>query len=76
MATLRDAYLSKAALSTGLLQIGHPETGAFDPVCLDSRQMKNRREYPLLLLDHEALLQFQPVLVVQMIRVVLILYAP
>jgi len=62
-----DPNLSKPALSAGLLQIGRPETGAYDPVCLDSRQMKNRREYPLVLLDHESLLQFERVVVVQKI---------
>lgn len=65
VATLRDPHLSKAALSAGLLQIGRPETGGYDPVCLDSREMKNQREYPLVLLDHEALLQFQRVVVVR-----------
>ena len=65
MATLSDPYLSKAALSAGLLQIGRPETGGYDPVCLDGREMKDRGECPLVLLDHEALLQFQRVVVVK-----------
>ena len=65
VATLKDPHLSKAALSAGLLQIGRPETGGYDPVCFDSRDMKNRGEYPLVLLDHEALLQFQRVVVVK-----------
>ena len=65
VAALKDPHLSKAMLSAGVLQIGRPETGHYDPVCLDSREIKNRREYPLVLLDHEALLRFQRVVVIK-----------
>jgi hypothetical protein len=47
-----------AAREAGVLQIGRPDTGEYDLVCLDSRGRKNRKEYPLVLLDHEALFQF------------------
>jgi hypothetical protein len=62
-----DPFLWKPLTAAGLLQIGRLDTGSYDPVCLDGRQMKNRREYPLVLLDHEAALQFERIVVVRRI---------
>jgi hypothetical protein len=56
-----------AARDAGVLQIGRPDTGQYDLVCLDSRGRKNRQEYPLVLLDHEVLLQFNRISVMQII---------
>lgn len=61
----KDPGLSTPTLSLGLLQVGRPDTGQYDPVCLDGRGMKNRKEYPLVILDHEALLQFERVVVIK-----------
>src|SRR5262249_22206276 len=62
-----DSFLWKALVTAGLLQIGRLDTGSYDPVCLDGRQMKSRREYPLVLLDHEAALQFERIVVTRRI---------
>src|SRR5262245_55479407 len=48
IASMKDPHLSRPALQAGLLQIGRPDTGTYDAVCLDSRGMKNRGEYPLV----------------------------
>jgi hypothetical protein len=66
-AAANDPFLWKPLTTAGLLQIGRLDTGSYDPVCLDGRQMKNRREYPLVLLDHEAALQFERIVVVRRI---------
>jgi hypothetical protein len=62
----KDPFLWKPLVAAGLLQIGRLDTGSYDPVCLDGRQ-KNRREYPLVLLDHEAALQFERIVVIRRI---------
>jgi hypothetical protein len=62
-AATNDPFLWKPLATAGLLQIGRLDTGSYDPVCLDGRQMKHRREYPLVLLDHEAALQFGRIVV-------------
>jgi hypothetical protein len=64
-----DPFLWKPLGTAGLLQIGRLDTGSYDPVCLDGRQTKNRRqrEYPLVLLDHEAALQFERIVIVRRI---------
>ena len=62
-----DPFLWKPLAAAGLLQIGRPDTGSYDPVCLDSRRMKSGSEYPLVQLDHEAALQFERIVVIRRI---------
>jgi len=58
-----DPFLWTPLFAAGLLQIGRLDTGSYDPVCLDSRRMKSESEYPLVLLDHEAALQSERIIV-------------
>lgn len=65
VAIFADRHLSEPLLRGGLLQVGRPSTGAYDPVCFDSRERKNRAEYALVVLEHEAVLQSQRLVVVR-----------
>lgn len=57
VATFRDEYLWRPMLTQGFIQIGKSSTGSYDPICFDMRHQKPRHEYPVVRLDHEALLQ-------------------
>jgi len=67
VAAPNDPFLWKPLVAASVLQIGRLDTGSYDPVCLDGRQTKNGRECPLVLLDHEAALQFERIMVVRRI---------
>jgi len=41
----------------GFIEIGKSDDGSFDAVCLDARQECGDREYPIVRLDHEVLLE-------------------
>lgn len=56
VASLRDPVLARVSLARGFVQIGRPDTGAYDPVCFDMNRRSNNREAPLVSLDHEAIL--------------------
>jgi hypothetical protein len=38
------------------VQTGRPETGDFDPICLDLNQRAQNREYRIVWVDHEEIL--------------------
>lgn len=58
-----DAGISTPALAAGLLQVGRPAGGSYDPVCFDTRGRKSHRECPIVQVDHEVLLQSQRIVV-------------
>jgi len=51
-----DPVLCPYLLGRGLVPFARPATGAYDPVCFDARRRAAGREYPLVLVDHEAVL--------------------
>ena len=55
-ATKLKNSLSELLLPAGYFQIGRPDTGSFDAVCLDMRMNAQNREYPTVLADHEDIL--------------------
>jgi len=55
----RDKHLA-AALTNGFIQIGRPETGSYDLVCFNTSEQR-AAECPLVVLDHEELLQHNKV---------------
>lgn len=56
VAALRDPHLSAWLTHHRLVQIGRPDTGAYDPVCVELPARANR-EARIVRLDHEAILQ-------------------
>jgi hypothetical protein len=45
--------LSTLLLPAGYFQVGRPNTGSFDAICLDLNTPKQNREYRIVLVDHE-----------------------
>lgn len=56
VASVRDATLCSVTRRNGLLQIGKPVSGSYDPVCFDLRSRSKTGEGPVVRLDHEAIL--------------------
>ena len=54
VAATSDPAISRATRQAGLIQIGRPATGHYDPICLDLRA--SDREPSIVRLDHEAIL--------------------
>jgi hypothetical protein len=52
----RDSIVAALTLQSGFVQFAHPDTGSYDPICFDMNQRRQNREYPLVRLEHEALL--------------------
>ena len=67
VAAFKDKFLWQPALTQGFVQIGRPSSGSYDPICFDMRQKQPNREYPLVRLDHEELLQRERVRIVEKI---------
>jgi hypothetical protein len=51
-ALFEDPIISKVTLASGFLQVGRPDTGSYDPICLAVRES----QAPLVTLDHEEIL--------------------
>jgi hypothetical protein len=58
-AVFLDRHL-EAAVTNGFVQIGRPETGSYDLVCFNTRE-RRAGECPLVVLDHEELLEHDKV---------------
>lgn len=56
-ALFRDRALSGELLNHGFVQIARPSEGDYDPICLDMRGEPLHGEYPLVRLNHAAVLQ-------------------
>jgi len=56
VASPQRGSLSELLLPAGYFQIGRPDTGSFDAVCLDMNTQMQNREYRIVLADHEEIL--------------------
>lgn len=56
IASPRKGSLSELLLPAGYFQIGQPDTGSFDAVCVDLNAQKQNREFSIVLADHEEIL--------------------
>ena len=56
VAILRDRFISDATLQAGFVQFARPSCGSYDPICFDTNRSRSRREFPIVRLDHEAIL--------------------
>lgn len=54
----RDVHLSKTLAKHGYLHFARPDTGSYDPVCFDTRRRLKNGEYPIVQVEHEAILCF------------------
>ncbi|HEY3149917.1 MAG TPA: SMI1/KNR4 family protein [Dongiaceae bacterium] len=54
VAAKSDPAIWQAMRQAGLIQIGRPSTGGYDPICLDTRA--SGRELAVVQLDHETIL--------------------
>ncbi len=64
VATFEDEGLSTVLQRNGYLQFARPATGSYDPVCFDSKRRDRSGEYPIVQLDHEAILQAETIEIV------------
>ena len=65
VAAARDRRIAAATRANGFIQIGHPSSGNYDPVCLDLRRRSSRDEAGIVRLDHEAILINESIRVVE-----------
>jgi hypothetical protein len=56
IASVKDPILSAVTRRNGLIQIGRPASGSYDPVCFDLRNRSKHGEAALVQLDHEEIL--------------------
>jgi hypothetical protein len=59
----RDPFMSPVLRENGYIQIGNPYFYNYDPICFNSNA--TAEEYPVVQLDHEAILQLKQLLVVE-----------
>jgi len=59
IASLSDPVLLSVTRQHGLIQVGRPDTGAYDPVCFDMRRRSKDGEAPLVCVDHEGILMYE-----------------
>ncbi len=63
-AIFMDKIIFDGTSSNGFLFFARPEDGSYDPICFDIRSRK-KREYPVVRLDHESILQFDKIRIVE-----------
>ena len=56
VASVRDPLLTRVTRSHGLLHVGRPASGSYDPVCFDMSRRSKTGDAPLVRLDHEEIL--------------------
>jgi hypothetical protein len=59
----KDPFMSPVLRENGYIQIGNPYFYNYDPICFNSNA--TAEEYPIVQLDHEAILQLKQLLVVE-----------
>jgi len=67
-AIVRDQYLLTTTRANGFLHFARPADGSYDPICFDIRAGRRDREFPVVRLEHEEILQSER------IRIVALLY--
>ena len=55
-AIFKDRIMAGVMLKCGYLQFARPESGSYDPICFAARRQAKNREFPIVRLDHEAIL--------------------
>lgn len=65
IASLKDPVLVQVCQRHGVIQIGRPDTGSYDPVCFDMRRRAKDGEAPIVCLDHEEILMHERIRVVR-----------
>ncbi len=60
-----DKIIFHTTISNGFIQFSRPSDGSYDPICFDIRSRKKTKEYPVIRLDHESILQFEEITVVE-----------
>lgn len=63
-AIFRNSIIFEVTVSNGYLHFARPADGSYDPVCFDIRKRKNK-EFPVVRLNHESILQFEQITVVE-----------
>jgi hypothetical protein len=65
VASIRDSILSGVTRRSGLIQVGRPDTGSYDPICFDLRSRSKAGEAELVQLDHEEILMNSKIRIVR-----------
>ncbi|HZG50998.1 MAG TPA: SMI1/KNR4 family protein [Pyrinomonadaceae bacterium] len=55
-AVFQDKVIADVTLRAGYIQFARPADGRYDPVCFDTNERSKNREFPIVTLDHEAIL--------------------
>ena len=53
---VRDGAIARATGGAGLIHFARPARLSYDPICFDTRIRRKSREFPIVRLDHEAIL--------------------
>lgn len=61
----KDKFIFKTTTANGFLHFARPATGSYDPICFDIRKKRNNKEYPVVRLAHEEILQFERIKIVE-----------
>jgi hypothetical protein len=64
-AMFRDEFLSSVLLRHGFIQFGKGPDVNYDPVCFDTSQRRSRDEMAVVRLDHEEILCYERIVVVE-----------
>jgi len=64
-AIFQDQIIFKTTTANGFLPFARPADDSYDPLCFDIRNRRNNKEYQVVRLDHEAILQFERIKVVE-----------
>jgi hypothetical protein len=62
-----DKFLCETLLHSSYIQIGRPDTGDYDPICFEGDIGMNDREYPIVRINHEAILCYSRIEVTERI---------
>ena len=56
VAIFKDGIIADATLTAGYIQFARPVTGSYDPICFAANRSAKNREFPIVRLDHEEIL--------------------
>lgn len=56
VAIFKDRIVANTTLRAGYIQFARPVDGNYDPICFDANHSSKNREFPIVRLDHEAIL--------------------
>jgi hypothetical protein len=66
-AILKDRIIFTATSANGFLHFTRSADGSYDPICFDVRNRRSDKEYPVVRLDHEEILQFERIKIVEIL---------